>query len=133
MLARLGTRYVIVGHSERRTLFGMDDATVAATLRAVLRHEMTPIVCVGETEEQRGRGPDRDRARGAGAGGPEGLAPDVLAGLVVAYEPLWAIGTGTGGHRDGRRGRLRLHPVPGGEARRATRRRRASGSSTGAR
>ena len=44
---------MIVGHSERRTLFGMDDATVAATLRAVLRHEMTPIVCVGETEEQR--------------------------------------------------------------------------------
>ena len=55
-LARLGTTYVIVGHSERRTLFGMDDAAVAATLRAVLRHEMTPIVCVGETEEQRGGG-----------------------------------------------------------------------------
>ena len=52
-LARLGTSYVIVGHSERRTLFGMDDATVAATLRAVLRNGMTPVLCVGESEEQR--------------------------------------------------------------------------------
>ncbi len=61
MLARLGTRYVIVGHSERRTLFGMTDATVAATLRAVLRHDMTPIVCVGETEEERALGRTESR------------------------------------------------------------------------
>src|SRR5271154_1255585 len=56
MLARLATAYVIVGHSERRTLFGMDDATVASTLRAVVRHEMTAIVCVGESGEQREAG-----------------------------------------------------------------------------
>src|ERR1700691_5981974 len=67
-LARLATAYVIVGHSERRTLFGMDDATVAATLRAVLRNGMTPAL--------------------------SGLAPEVVAGLVLAYEPLWAIGSG---------------------------------------
>ena len=71
-LARLATAYVIVGHSERRTLFGMDDATVAATLRAVLRHGMTPIVCVGETEEQRDARADRERPRGAGARRPVG-------------------------------------------------------------
>jgi len=93
-LARLGTTYVIVGHSERRTLFGMDDGTVAATLRAVLRHEMTPIVCVGETEAQR----DAERAESVVEeqvlAALSGLAPEVLGGLVVAYEPIWAIGTG---------------------------------------
>ena len=62
----------IVGHSERRTLFGMTDATVAATLRAVLRHDMTPIVCVGETEDERAAGKHRGQAGGAGAGGPRG-------------------------------------------------------------
>jgi triosephosphate isomerase len=58
-LARLATAYVIVGHSERRTLFGMDDATVASTLRAVLRNGMTPVLCVGESEEQRDQGTPR--------------------------------------------------------------------------
>src|SRR5580658_8478399 len=56
MLARLGTTYVIVGHSERRTLYGMTDEMVSSTLKAVVRHEMTPIVCVGESEEERAAG-----------------------------------------------------------------------------
>jgi triosephosphate isomerase len=94
MLARLATSYVIVGHSERRTLFGMDDATVAATLRAVLRHEMTPIVCVGETDEQRERGQTEAVLEEQVMAALSGLAADVLGGLVVAYEPIWAIGTG---------------------------------------
>jgi triosephosphate isomerase len=93
-LARLGTTYVIVGHSERRTLFGMDDATVAATLRAVLRHEMTPIVCVGETEAQREAGRAESVLEEQVLAALTGLAPEVLGGLVVAYEPIWAIGTG---------------------------------------
>ena len=93
-LARLGTTYVIVGHSERRTLFGMDDATVAATLRAVLRHEMTPIVCVGETEAQREAGRTQSVLEEQVLAALTGLAPEVLGGLVVAYEPIWAIGTG---------------------------------------
>jgi triosephosphate isomerase len=93
-LARLGTTYVIVGHSERRTLFGMDDATVAATLRAVLRHEMTPIVCVGETEEQREAGRTESVLEEQVLAALSGLGPEVLAGLVLAYEPIWAIGTG---------------------------------------
>jgi triosephosphate isomerase len=94
MLARLGVAYVIVGHSERRTLFGMDDAAVASTLRAVLRHEMTPIVCVGESEEQRQAGRTETVLEEQVLAALTGLAADVLGGLVVAYEPIWAIGTG---------------------------------------
>jgi triosephosphate isomerase len=94
MLARLGTRAVIVGHSERRTLFGMSDATVAATLKAVVRHDMTPIVCVGETEDERAAGKTEARLQEQVLAALEGLAPEVVGGLVVAYEPLWAIGTG---------------------------------------
>ena len=94
-LARLSTAYVIVGHSERRTLFAMNDATVAATLRAVLRNEMTPIVCVGETEEQRARSQTESVLEEQVMAALSGLAAEVVAGLVVAYEPLWAIGTGT--------------------------------------
>jgi triosephosphate isomerase (TIM) len=94
MLARLGVVYVIVGHSERRTLFGMDDAAVAATLRAVLRHEMTPVVCVGESEEQREAGRTEAVLEEQVLAALTGLAAEVLGGLVVAYEPIWAIGTG---------------------------------------
>ena len=94
MLARLSTAYVIVGHSERRRLFGMDDATVASTLRAVLRNGMTPVVCVGESEEQRDRGQTEGVLEEQVLAALTGLAAEVLAGLVVAYEPIWAIGTG---------------------------------------
>jgi triosephosphate isomerase (TIM) len=94
MLARLATAYVIVGHSERRRLFGMDDATVAATLRAVLRHGMTPIVCVGETEEQRDQGQTEGVLEEEVLAALSGLTPEAVGGLVVAYEPIWAIGTG---------------------------------------
>jgi triosephosphate isomerase (TIM) len=94
-LARLGVTYVIVGHSERRTLFGMDDATVAATLRAVLRHGMTPIVCVGESEDQRERAQTEGVLEEQVLAALAELAPDVVGALVLAYEPIWAIGTGT--------------------------------------
>jgi triosephosphate isomerase len=94
MLARLGTRYVIVGHSERRRLFGMTDEVVAATLKSVLRHEMTPIVCVGESEEERAANKTEAKLEEQVLAALEGLLPEQVAGLVVAYEPLWAIGTG---------------------------------------
>ncbi len=94
MLARLGTTYVIVGHSERRTLFGMDDATVAATLKAVLRHSMTPIVCVGESAEEREREQTEVKLETQVLAALEGLSPEQAGGLVFAYEPIWAIGTG---------------------------------------
>jgi triosephosphate isomerase len=94
MLARLGTRYVIVGHSERRTLFGMDDVTVASTLKAVLRHSMVPIVCVGETEDERQRGQTESKLETQVLAALDGVTPEQTGGLVFAYEPIWAIGTG---------------------------------------
>ena len=94
MLARLATRYVLVGHSERRHLFAMTDEQVASTLRAVLRHQMTPICCVGELEVERDAGRTESRLSTQVRAALEGLAPDQVATLVVAYEPVWAIGTG---------------------------------------
>lgn len=95
MLARLGVRYVIVGHSERRHLFGMTDATVAETLGAVLRHQMTPILCVGETEEERASGHTETRLLAQLSAALGGVATEQASTMVVAYEPVWAIGTGT--------------------------------------
>ena len=94
MLARLGVRYVIVGHSERRALYGQTDEVVAATLRAVLRHGMTPVVCVGETEEEREQGVTEVRLEAQIKAALGGLPAQHVAALVVAYEPIWAIGTG---------------------------------------
>jgi len=94
MLARLGVRYVLVGHSERRRLFGMTDEQVASTLRAVLAHPMVPVCCVGESEEERDAGETEARLASQLAAALEGLPADRVAGLVIAYEPLWAIGTG---------------------------------------
>ena len=95
MLARLGTRYVIVGHSERRHVFGMSDEAVAATVQAVLRHEMTPILCVGETGEERAAGQTEERLTLQLTAALTALDPGAVASLVIAYEPVWAIGTGT--------------------------------------
>jgi len=94
MLARLGVSYVIVGHSERRQFFAMTDEQVAATLRAVLRHGMTPIVCVGETEEEREMGETEARLTAQATAALKGLPEEQTAALVLAYEPIWAIGTG---------------------------------------
>jgi triosephosphate isomerase (TIM) len=94
MLARLGVHYVIVGHSERRRLFCMTDEQVAATLRAVLRHSMSPILCVGETAEERDTGSTERRLAAQMETALAVLNPDEMASLVVAYEPVWAIGAG---------------------------------------
>jgi triosephosphate isomerase len=94
MLARLGVRYVIVGHSERRRLFGMTDEAVAATVRAVLRHQLTPVCCVGETEEEHDAGRTEERLATQLAAALSGLEASQVGTLVVAYEPVWAIGTG---------------------------------------
>ena len=94
MLAKLDVAYVIVGHSERRALFGEDDRLVNAKARAVLRHGMVPIVCVGETIDQRRAGQAHAVVAAQLAGSLDGLGAEVVAGLVVAYEPVWAIGTG---------------------------------------
>ena len=94
MLQRLGVRYVIAGHSERRQIFGQTDDEVAATLRAVIKHGMTPIVCIGETEEERLEGATEDRLTAQATAALKGLLSQQIAALVVAYEPIWAIGTG---------------------------------------
>ncbi|MFN0029300.1 MAG: triose-phosphate isomerase [Acidimicrobiales bacterium] len=94
MLAKLNVSYVIVGHSERRELFGETNEQVARKVGAVLANEMTPIVCCGETLEEREAGGTDAKVLGQIDAALAGLAPDVVARLVVAYEPIWAIGTG---------------------------------------
>ena len=93
-LAKLDVRYCIVGHSERRELFHQDDAIVERTLHAILRHGMTPILCVGETLDEREAGETLDKINLQTRSALHGLSPDQVGGLVIAYEPIWAIGTG---------------------------------------
>jgi triosephosphate isomerase len=94
MLAKLHVEYVIVGHSERRRLFGETDEVVAAKLRAVVRNGMTPICCVGETLEERDAGDTASRLTAQVEAALEAFDGGAPSALVVAYEPLWAIGTG---------------------------------------
>ncbi|MEZ5383113.1 MAG: triose-phosphate isomerase [Microthrixaceae bacterium] len=94
MLAKLEVGLVIVGHSERRQLFGETDEVVNAKLKAVVAAGMVPILCVGETLEEREAGEAESKVASQVRGGLEGVAADVVAGMVVAYEPIWAIGTG---------------------------------------
>ena len=94
MLAKLHVQYVIVGHSERRRLFGETDEVVAAKLCAVFRNAMTPICCVGETEDEREAGETQVRLTAQVSSVVASVSTDQLAGMVIAYEPIWAIGTG---------------------------------------
>lgn len=93
-LAKLGVQYVIVGHSERRQHFGETDDVVAKKVESVLRHAMTPIVCVGETRDEREAGITLTRVETQVLGSIAGRSAEQVAGLVLAYEPIWAIGTG---------------------------------------
>jgi len=94
MLAKLGCSYVVVGHSERRQLHHEDDATVNAKLKAAYRHELIPILCVGETDEIREDGRYVPHCRGQLDAALAGVTAEQAAGTVIAYEPIWAIGTG---------------------------------------
>jgi triosephosphate isomerase len=94
MLGEFDCRYVIVGHSERRTLFGESDAVVARKAAAVLHAGMVPVVCIGETLAQREAGQVEDVLEQQLDALASVLSVDQLGGLVVAYEPVWAIGTG---------------------------------------
>jgi triosephosphate isomerase len=93
-LSKLAVEYVIVGHSERRELFGETDDQVAKKISSILKHSMTPIVCVGETLEERQQGRTAEKVLGQVRAALAGRSADVVAGLVIAYEPIWAIGTG---------------------------------------
>ena len=94
MLAKLNVAYVIVGHSERRQLFGETDEMVNRKAKAVLRHEMLPIVCVGETLHERETGATHARIRAQTDAAFAGVKAEQAERCVVAYEPIWAIGTG---------------------------------------
>ncbi|MBI1865223.1 MAG: triose-phosphate isomerase [Nitrospirae bacterium] len=94
MLAAVGCRYVIIGHSERRQFFGETDETVVRKVDAAYRHGLTPIVCVGETLEQREAGETECTLLRQLNGGLGSLSDDRARTLVLAYEPVWAIGTG---------------------------------------
>jgi triosephosphate isomerase len=94
MLQKLNVSYVIVGHSERRQLFGESDETVRAKVDAVLRHAMTPILCVGETLDEREAGEARAKVSEQLEAAIGGRSKAAVADLVLAYEPIWAIGTG---------------------------------------
>jgi len=94
MLAKLGCRYVLAGHSERRQYHGEDDALVNAKLRAALSSQLIPVLCIGEPLAIRQAGGHLEHTVGQLDGGIAGLAAAQVAGLVVAYEPVWAIGTG---------------------------------------
>jgi triosephosphate isomerase (TIM) len=94
MLAKLDVAYVIAGHSERREIFGEDDAFVNAKVKAILQWGMQPILCVGETLDEREAGTTETKVRGQVEAGVDGLTRDQVGGMVIAYEPIWAIGTG---------------------------------------
>ena len=94
MLKELGVKYVIVGHSERRQYFGDTDLVVNKKLRAVLEAGMTPILCVGETQEQRDRSVEQEFIHLQLKEAFVGVSQEDARRVVIAYEPIWAIGTG---------------------------------------
>jgi triosephosphate isomerase len=94
MLAKLGCAYVVVGHSERREYHHEDDQLVGAKVRAALKHELTPILCVGERLEVREQGTHVEYTNAQLVAALKGLKAEQVARVVIAYEPVWAIGTG---------------------------------------
>jgi len=94
MLAKLGCSYVLAGHSERRQYHCEDDALVNTKVKAALRAGLTPILCIGENLDVRRAGDQISHTLAQLDGGLAGLPPAAVGGLVVAYEPVWAIGTG---------------------------------------
>jgi triosephosphate isomerase len=94
MLQEFGVRYVIVGHSERRTFFNETDRTVNLKVKTLLANDMTPIVAVGETSEEREAGQTDRRVVAQTVAALDGLDARQCARVVMAYEPIWAIGTG---------------------------------------
>ncbi|HYL65018.1 MAG TPA: triose-phosphate isomerase [Candidatus Methylomirabilis sp.] len=94
MLVELGCHYVIIGHSERRQFFGETDETVAKKAKTAVAVGLIPIVCIGETLQQRESGSTEQVCRSQFSSGPGSLTPDEFSRILIAYEPVWAIGTG---------------------------------------
>jgi len=93
-LEAMGVKYVIIGHSERRQYFAETDETVNLKVKAALAHNLIPIICVGETLEQREAGVMPELMQYQTQAALSGLTAEQVAGVVIAYEPIWAIGTG---------------------------------------
>ena len=94
MLNEVGVQYVILGHSERRSIYGESDAFINAKVVKALAADLKPLFCIGETLEEREGGNLEEVLRTQVSGGLAGLSEDDMANVVVAYEPVWAIGTG---------------------------------------
>jgi len=94
MLAKLSVSYVIAGHSERRQIFGETDDDVNKKVKAILAADMIPIMCCGETDEEKEQGLTEEQVGNQVRRGLQGLTAEQVAGMVIAYEPIWAIGTG---------------------------------------
>jgi len=94
MLQELGCDYVIVGHSERRHIFGETDRMINKKVHSVFDNDMTPILCIGETEEERKGGQTQSVLKRQLESALDGLEPSQVGEMIVAYEPVWAIGTG---------------------------------------
>ena len=94
MLEEIGVKYCIIGHSERRQMFGDSDETVNKKAKRLIKAGITPIVCIGETEAQYDAKETESVIRSQLSGSLADLCPDCVNGIVIAYEPIWAIGTG---------------------------------------
>jgi triosephosphate isomerase len=94
MIADIGAEYVLVGHSERRTIFGESDAIIAKKLQAAYRNNLKPMLCVGENMDERKAGKTEAKITGQLESALQGISPEDAKKLTVAYEPLWAIGSG---------------------------------------
>ncbi len=94
MLKGVGCAYVIIGHSERRQYFGETDETVNKKIKAALAHDLTPIVCIGEHLDERESGKTFDVVKNQCTGSFADLGADEMSRIIIAYEPIWAIGTG---------------------------------------
>jgi triosephosphate isomerase len=94
MIASAGCQYVVIGHSERRQFFGETDETVNKRMKAALSYKLKPILCVGETKDERVNEVTEQIVRRQIEGGLKDVAPADMANITVAYEPVWAIGTG---------------------------------------
>jgi triosephosphate isomerase len=94
MLSELGCRYALVGHSERRREMGEVDEQISRKVQAVLAHGLTPVLCVGESADERHQGLTFTTVEGQLRADLSGMTPEIIAKIVLAYEPVWAIGTG---------------------------------------
>jgi triosephosphate isomerase (TIM) len=94
LLKSVGCQFVVIGHSERRQYFGETNQTVNKKIKAALKHEITPIVCIGESNEQREKNQTKDHIFTQIEEGLAGLEEEQAKKIIIAYEPIWAIGTG---------------------------------------